>query len=91
MATEISEPWNSFLAEIDSRLEEAVSLHCLGGFVLTTVYDLPRTTADVDVVAIASVRSSAHQLGLAGKEALSSTRDMVLLGPCRCCSATRRL
>ena len=67
MSTEISEPWKSFLAEIDSRLEAAVYLHCLGGFVLTTVYDLPRTTADVDVAAIASVSSSAHLLALAGK------------------------
>jgi hypothetical protein len=76
MPTELSKPWKSFLAEIDSGLEEAVYLHCLGGFVLTTVYDLPRTTADVDVVAIASVSSSAQLLGLAGK-ALSSTIDMV--------------
>jgi hypothetical protein len=67
MPTEISEPWKSFFADIDSRLEDAVYLHCLGGFVLTTVYDLPRTTADVDVVASASVSSSAHLLGLAGK------------------------
>ena len=67
MPTEISEPWKSFFADIDSRLEDAVYLHCLGGFVLTTVYDLSRTTADVDVVAIASVSSSAHLLGLAGK------------------------
>ena len=66
MPTEISEPWKSFLAEIDSRLEEAVCLHCLGGFVLTTVYGLPRTTADVDVV-VASVSSSAHLIALAGK------------------------
>ena len=76
MPTELSEPWKSFFADIDSRLEDAVYLHCLGGFVLTTVYGLPRTTADVDVVAIASVSSSARLLGLAGK-ALSSTKDMV--------------
>lgn len=67
MPTEISEPWKSFLSEIDSRLEEAVQLHCLGGFVLTTVYGLPRTTADVDVVAIATASSSANLIGLAGK------------------------
>jgi hypothetical protein len=53
MPTEaVPEPWASFLREIDSRLEGATELHCLGGFVVTTVYDMARSTADVDVLAI---------------------------------------
>ncbi len=67
MPTELTEPWKSFLAEVDSRLKEAVYLHCLGGFVLTTVYGLPRTTADVDVVAIASLSSCRDLITVAGK------------------------
>jgi hypothetical protein len=27
-------PWKEFLAELDSRLEEPLELHCIGGFVL---------------------------------------------------------
>jgi hypothetical protein len=67
MPTELADPWKSFLCEIDTRLEEAVELQCLGGFVLTTVYNLPRTTADLDVVAVASVSSNSELITLAGK------------------------
>jgi|ERR1700733_10545751 hypothetical protein len=63
----IPEPWKSFLADIDDRLGESVELHCLGGFVLTTVYRLPRTTADLDVVAVASLAQNAHLIALAGQ------------------------
>jgi hypothetical protein len=48
----IPEPWNSFLAELDNALNEAVELHSLGGFAITIVYGLARPTADVDVIAI---------------------------------------
>lgn len=48
----IPEPWRSFLLEIDSTIGEDVELHCLGGFVITVLYDLTRPTADVDVIAI---------------------------------------
>ena len=48
----IPEPWQSFLSDIDASLHEDVELHCLGGFVVTVLYDLARITADVDVIAI---------------------------------------
>ncbi len=48
----IPEPWLSFLSDIDASLAKDVELHCLGGFVVTVLYDLARATADVDVVAI---------------------------------------
>jgi|ERR1700730_7335759 len=48
----IPEPWLSFLADIDAFVSEPVELHCLGGFLLTVLYDAPRSTADVDVIAI---------------------------------------
>ncbi len=41
-------PWKAFLAELDSILEEPLELHCIGGFVLTFFYGLPRTTGDID-------------------------------------------
>jgi hypothetical protein len=40
--------WQAFLRDIDSQLEDPVTLHCLGGFVLRVVYDIPRYTADLD-------------------------------------------
>jgi hypothetical protein len=43
-------PWPEFLEELDKLLPSAVELHCLGGFVLTALYGLPRTTGDIDYV-----------------------------------------
>jgi hypothetical protein len=51
---QLIEPWKSFFAEIDAALSQEVSLHCLGGFVAKILFDLPRETADVDVLPIAS-------------------------------------
>ena len=48
----IPEPWQSFLSDIDATLAEDVELHCLGGFVISVLYNLARPTADVDVIAI---------------------------------------
>lgn len=46
----IPEPWQSFLSELDRIADQAIDFHCLGGFVVTVVYGLPRTTSDVDVL-----------------------------------------
>ena len=46
---EPTEPWRSFLAELDGLISGALELHCLGGFVVTQHYGLAtRETADVD-------------------------------------------
>ena len=41
-------PWKEFLAEVDGILREPLELHCIGGFVFTHFYGLPRTTGDID-------------------------------------------
>jgi hypothetical protein len=41
-------PWKEFLGELDSMLREPLELHCIGGFVFTHFYGLPRTTGDID-------------------------------------------
>jgi hypothetical protein len=41
-------PWRELLSALDDLLPEPVELHCIGGFVLTLFYDLPRTTGDID-------------------------------------------
>ena len=49
----ISEPWRSFLSELDRIATSTVRLDCIGGFVVTMLYGLSRPTADVDVIEIA--------------------------------------
>lgn len=49
---EPQEPWRSFFAEVDSRIREDVQLHCCGGFVLTQLYGVARTTGDVDFLGV---------------------------------------
>jgi Nucleotidyltransferase of unknown function (DUF6036) len=44
--------WAAFLAELDSLVPEPITLHCIGGFVLTVLYGVPRVTSDLDCVAI---------------------------------------
>ncbi|HEV7395558.1 MAG TPA: DUF6036 family nucleotidyltransferase [Pyrinomonadaceae bacterium] len=63
----IPEPWQSFLSDIDASLHEDVELHCLGGFVITVLYDLARPTADVDVIAITPRSEIESLLSLAGQ------------------------
>jgi hypothetical protein len=47
-----AEPWGSFFAEVDDRLSEDVQLHCCGGFVVTQLYGVARTTSDVDFLGV---------------------------------------
>jgi hypothetical protein len=46
------ESWRSFFAEVDAHLTEDVHLHCCGGFVVTQLYGVARTTSDVDFLAV---------------------------------------
>ena len=46
------EPWRSFFAEVDAHLTEDVHLHCCGGFVVTQLYGVARTTSDVDFLCV---------------------------------------
>lgn len=57
------EPWRSFFAEVDSRLSEDVHLHCCGGFVVTQLYGVARTTNDVDFLGVVpNVRNDLTQI-----------------------------
>lgn len=59
---------------IDEAVGETVVLHCLGGFVMTVVYDLVRPTSDVDVMMIAPRSATDLLVGLAGKDSKLHTR-----------------
>jgi hypothetical protein len=47
-----AEPWKSFLSEVDALLREETQLHCCGGFVVTQLYGVARTTSDVDFLGV---------------------------------------
>ena len=61
------EPWKSFLAAIDGALDQRVSLHCIGGFAIAMLYDLPRPTVDVDYLNVIPVEETAPLQSLAGE------------------------
>ena len=52
MPTNVPEPWLSFLRDVGRTLEQSIEVHCLGGFVLTVLWGLPRPTGDVDFIEI---------------------------------------
>ena len=45
-------PWDGFLRELDGLLRGQVQVHCIGGFVVSMYYGLPRPTADIDYYAL---------------------------------------
>lgn len=61
------EPWNSFFLEIDAAVAEKIELHCLGGFIVSVLYDLGRSTSDIDVIAISPRNESVRLIEMAGK------------------------
>ena len=52
MPRELAEPWRRFLTDLDGLVDHDVRLRCCGGFVVTMLYGLMRTTADLDVLSI---------------------------------------
>jgi len=62
------EPWHSFLLELDREATGETRLDCMGGFVVTLLYGLPRATADLDVLLIApgEQRAPLLELGVRG-------------------------
>jgi hypothetical protein len=48
MPPDLQEPWASFLRALDAQLSSPVPLHCIGGFVMTTIYGVSRQTSDLD-------------------------------------------
>lgn len=45
---DLPSPWGDFLRELDSLLEGAIELHCIGGFAVVAGYGFPRGTNDLD-------------------------------------------
>src|SRR5215469_6412676 len=71
--------WKAFLQDVDQLLQSAVELHCLGGFVLSVLYDLPRPTADVDYISAMPSSAIAELETIAGRgSALHKKHGMYL-------------
>jgi len=58
---------NSFLKELDALAIGTVDFQCLGGFVVTQLYGLNRSTGDLDVLSIAPVEQRKEFLEKAGR------------------------
>jgi hypothetical protein len=67
MPLRILPPWIDFLRDVDHVLGRSVEIHCLGGFVLGVLYELPRPTGDVDFVEIAPSEAGEEFLLVAGE------------------------
>jgi hypothetical protein len=70
MSHDLPSPWREFLSEVDGKLAEAVVLHCHGGFVAALHYGLPRTTADLDYLAIVPINAQGLIEKLGGQASL---------------------
>jgi len=73
----VASPWAGFFLDLDGMLDGAVELHCLGGFVLATLYGLPRPTADVDYFAINPADAAGTLERLAGRESTLARKHRV--------------
>jgi len=63
----VASNWLGFLGELDNLLEEPVTLECLGGFVVSVLYGLPRPTSDLDYLEIIPSHALAQLQTLAGE------------------------
>jgi len=79
MRPDLREPWRGFLRELDAALPHVVSLHCLGGFVLTVCYAMPRATADIGVLTVVPGADTATLVRSAGKGSPLHTKHRVYL------------
>ena len=79
MQRNVPKPWKTFLKELDGLLSSDVHLHCLGGFVVTVCYGLPRPTADLDVLAIVPSDTQALLVKLGGRDSDLHKRHGVYL------------
>lgn len=67
---ELPKPWPDFLKDVDTALSRPVNLTCVGGFVLTALYGLPRPTGDIDYIEVKPQEAAdeINQVGGPGSE-----------------------
>ena len=72
-------PWAEFLAELDTLIGGPIELRCIGGFVLTALYGMPRPTADVDYVSALPFSRINELQAVAGRESPLAKKHKVYL------------
>jgi len=74
MANKLSEPWRSFLDEIDRSAPSDIALNCIGGFAVSLYYGLARPTGDIDVVDVTPTDAKGWLATIAQRRNGSATR-----------------
>lgn len=72
-------PWAGFLHDLDALLPEPVEVHCIGGFVISLYYGLPRPTADVDYYSVLPAHCAHDLQKMAGQGSTLDKRYRVHL------------
>ena len=72
-------PWPEVLSTLDKSLSGPVELHCLGGFVLVALYDIPRVTGDLDYITVIPPAAWEEIEELAGRESKLAQKFRVFL------------
>ena len=75
----LRQPWAAFLSELDALLPHPVEIRCLGAFLLTVVYALPRVTADLDCLAVLPGEAILVVEELAGRSSALAKKHRVWL------------
>lgn len=78
-ADSLSEPWRSFLLELDHELEGPTELHCFGGFVVAEYHGLMRPTADIDIIDATGATDLKTLAALAGKGSALAKQHRIYL------------
>lgn len=76
-----SEPWFSFLTDLDSALDAPADLHCIGGFIVSQYYGLSRETGDLDVLTVTPANARERVEKAAGIGSALHRRYRVYLDP----------
>ena len=77
--TEPPSPWREFLRQLDAALPGPIVLYCLGGFVVSMLYGLPRPTNDLDYVDVIPDAEQARLHMLAGPGSPLAARHRLFL------------
>jgi hypothetical protein len=70
-------PWAEFLKELDCALRGRVSVHCMGGFVMSFYYGLPRPTGDIDYFSTLPIHCVSDLRTMAGEDSALATKYKV--------------
>ena len=73
-SNELPSPWREFLLAVGSQLSQNIEVHCLGGFVLTVVYGISRSTGDIDYLTAVPIHSIAELENAGGHDSALARR-----------------